>query len=793
MNQIIRKTIRWGHEDLTIETGRIAKQADGAVLITYGGTVVLCTAVAHKSAKEGVDFFPLTVVYKEMSFAAGKIPGGYFKREGKPSEKDVLTSRLIDRPIRPCFNSNFFNETQVICTVLSYDMKNNPDIVALIGASAALSISGIPFLEPIAGSRIGYINDEFVLNPMFSQISDSKLDLVIAGTKSSVMMVESEANELSEEIMLKAVEFGHQQFQPVIKLIEELKDEAGKEMWPVVEVDTTDLDAAVLKLIKSDLKKAYGEKVKSARYALLDEMRHKVFEHFKGSDVYTEHAIRKSIKSAEGDYVRTLVVSDNVRIDGRGLSDIRKITCETGILPRTHGSALFTRGETQVLAVTTLGSSMDEQMIDGLDGDTKQNFMLHYNFPPYSVGEASQLKPPGRREIGHGRLALRSFVNVMPSKEEFPYTVRVVAEVTECNGSSSMGTICSSSLSMMQAGIPLKAAVAGIAMGLVKEGKSEVILSDIMGDEDHLGDMDFKVAGTEQGVTALQMDIKVAGISFDTMKKALAQAKEGRLFILSEMNKVLDQPADTVNQYAPVITTIKISVDKIREVIGSGGKVIRGLCEETGSKIEIEDDGTVRIAAPNTEVSELTIKKIMEIAVEPEAGKIYDGVVVKLADFGAFVRFLGAREGLVHISEIQEDHVVDISDVISEGRNVKVKVIGFDPRGKVKLSMRVVDQNTGEDLSGDDQANFFGAGNKRSVERPEKSDRGDRGDRKRSGPGSGGRGKPRDSERSGRDSDRGNRGDSDRPQRHHHDRGTKPERHSKSQESGNGEQRKFYN
>ena len=789
MNQIIRKTIKWGHEDLTIETGRIAKQADGAVLITYGGTVVLCTAVAQKTPREGIDFFPLTVVYKEMGFAAGKIPGGYFKREGKPSEKDVLTSRLIDRPIRPCFVDNFNNETQVICTVLSYDKKNNADIVALIGASAALTISGIPFLEPIAGARIGYIDGEFVLNPQFEQISESKLDLIIAGTKSSVLMIESEASELSEDTMLAAVKFGHEQFQPVIELIQEVKALAGKEQWHVESHDTTVLDAAVLKLVKSDLKKAYAEKIKAVRYALLSEMRAKVLEHFKDDEKYTEKTVKNSIKAAESNHVRSMAVKDNIRIDGRGLADVRKITCEVGLLPRTHGSALFTRGETQVLAVTTLGSSMDEQMIDSLDGDMKQNFMLHYNFPPYSVGEVGQLKPPGRREIGHGKLAQRSFASLMPSKDEFPYTIRVVAEVTECNGSSSMATVCSTSLSMMQAGIPLKSAVAGIAMGLIKEGKDEIILSDIMGDEDHLGDMDFKVAGTDQGITALQMDIKVAGISFKTMKEALSQAKEGRLFILSEMNKELDSPSGEVNQYAPVITTIKISVDKIREVIGSGGKVIRGLCEETGSKIEIEDDGTVRIASPNSEVSELTIKKIMDIAVEPEAGTIYDGVVVKLADFGAFVKFLGSKEGLVHISEIQEDHVVDIADVIAEGNQVKVKVIGFDPRGKVRLSMRVVDQTSGEDLSGDDQVNFFGAGaNKRSGDKPERGDRPDRGDRRRPG-GPGAKGKSRDAAT----------GDSPRPpHKPHQDRAPRPERqhNNKPQEqqaSSGVEQRKFYN
>jgi polyribonucleotide nucleotidyltransferase len=786
MNQIANKkvrTIKWGHEDLIIETGRIAKQADGAVLVTYGGTVVLCTAVAQKVAKEGIDFFPLTVVYREMSFAAGKIPGGYFKREGKPSEKEVLTSRLIDRSIRPCFHDNFFNETQVICTVLSYDMQNNPDVVALIGAAAALSISGIPFVAPIAGARIGYIDNQFVLNPLFSQFDQSQLDLVIAGTQSSVMMVESAASELSEDIMLEAVQFGHDQFQPVLKLIAELKEECGKAQWEVAESDTKALDASVLKMIKTDLKKAYSEKVKSTRYALLDEMRSKVLEHFKDSAEFTENAIKSSIKAAESDYVRTMIVEEKLRIDGRGLAEIRRITCEAPILPRTHGSALFTRGETQVLSVTTLGSSMDEQMIDGLDGDTKQNFMLHYNFPPYSVGEASQLKPPGRREIGHGKLALKSLAAVMPSKDDFPYTVRVVAEVTECNGSSSMATICASSLSMMQAGIPLKAAVAGIAMGLIKEGAEEVILSDIMGDEDHLGDMDFKVAGTERGVTALQMDIKVAGISFGTMQKALSQAKDGRLFILAEMNKELDMPSGEVNQYAPVITTIKISVDKIREVIGSGGKVIRGLCEETGSKIEIEDDGTVKIASPNAEISELTIKKIMEIAVEPEVNKIYDGVVVKLADFGAFVRFLGAKEGLVHISEIQENHVVDIADVIHEGAQVKVKVIGFDPRGKVKLSMRVVDQETGEDLSGDDQTNFFNNANKRQAEKTEKSDRG--GERRRpnhAGPGGKSRGGP------GRE----NR-DSDRSSHKHQDRTARPERRTNHQDNQSSGDRKFYN
>jgi polyribonucleotide nucleotidyltransferase len=703
MGHVLKKTIKWGGTDLTIETGKIAKQADGAVLITYGETTLLCTAVAQKTRKEGVDFFPLTAIYREMSFAAGKIPGGFFKREGKPSEKEVLTSRLIDRPIRPSFHEHFNNETQIICTVLSYDMKNDPDIIALIGASAALSISGIPFTQPIAASRVGYIDGNFVLNTQSEQNAHSKLDLVVAGTKDSVLMVESQASELSEETMLEAVKFGHQQFQVVIDLINEIKSEVGKEIWAVEDKTDHTLDKNVYKIVQADLKKAYAEKNKSLRTQLLAQMKDSAIGHFKDNENFSEQAIKASIKNAELNYVRTMVVDEKKRIDGRGLSDVRKITCETEILPRTHGSALFTRGETQVLAVTTLGSHMDEQLIDALEGESKQSFMLHYNFPPYSVGEASQLKPPGRREIGHGKLALRGLSAVLPGKDVFPYTIRVVAEVTESNGSSSMATVCSSSLSLMQAGVPLKTAVAGIAMGLVKEGNKEIILSDIMGDEDHLGDMDFKVAGTSTGVTALQMDIKITGISFETMEKALAQAKEGRLHILSEMNKVLDKPLTQVNKYAPVICTIKISPDKIREVIGTGGKVIRGLCEETGSKIEIEDDGTVKIASPNSDISELTIRKIMEIAVEPEVGTSYSGTVIKITDFGAFVRFLGAKEGLVHISEIKDERIENISDVLSEGDVVKVKLIGFDPRGKIKLSMRVIDQVTGEDINSDSQ------------------------------------------------------------------------------------------
>ncbi len=701
MFKIHRKELMWGGRKLVLETGRIARQADGAVLATYGDTMVLCTAVGAKAPKPGIDFFPLTVNYQEKTFAAGKIPGGFFKREGRPTEKEVLTSRLIDRPIRPLFHPSYRHETQVICTVLSHDLENDPDIVAMVGASAALTISGIPFMGPIGAARVGYINGDYVLNPKQEELAESALDLVVAGTSEGVLMVESEAKELSEEIMLGAVNYGAVEYQHVINAIIDLAEQCAKEPWPLAEENPEKKAVwSSLQAFSNDLRAAYAEQAKQARTDKIDAVKKKAKEVIGGEDAAKADLVGKLFKDLERDIVRGDVVKSGKRIDGRDGKTVRQIVAEVGILPRAHGSALFTRGETQGLVVATLGTGQDEQIIDALEGEYRENFMLHYNFPPYSTGEAGRMGSPGRREIGHGKLAWRAIRPMLPAKEDFPYTIRIVSEITESNGSSSMATVCGSSLSLMDAGVPLKRPVAGIAMGLIKEPSGFAVLSDILGDEDHLGDMDFKVAGTEQGITALQMDIKITSITQEIMRIALDQAKGGRLHILGEMAKALNNAREAVSQNAPRITIITIPKDKIREVIGSGGKVIREICEVTGAKIDIEDDGTIKVAAVDGKAGQAAIDWIRGIVAEPEIGVIYDGKVVKVMDFGAFVNFLGSRDGLVHISELAAQRVKQVSDVVNVGDVVKVKVLGMDDRGKVKLSMRAVDQKTGEDISG---------------------------------------------------------------------------------------------
>ena len=701
MFKIYRKELMWGGRKLTLETGRIARQADGAVLATYGDTMVLCTAVGAKSPKPGVDFFPLTVNYQEKTFAAGKIPGGFFKREGRPTEKEVLTSRLIDRPIRPLFHPAYRHETQVICTTLSHDLENDPDIVAMIGASAALTISGIPFMGPIGAARVGYIDGAYVLNPKQDQLLQSQLELVVAGTAEGVLMVESEAKELSEEVMLGAVNFGAEQYQHVINAIIDLAEQCAKEPWPLAEdnPEKKAVWAALQSQFSEPLRAAYAEQAKQARIDKIDDVKKKAKEAIGGEDAAKTELVGKLFKDLERDIVRGDIVKTGKRIDGRDGKTVRPISAEVGILPRAHGSALFTRGETQALAVATLGTGQDEQIIDALEGEFRQTFMLHYNFPPYSTGEAGRMGSPGRREIGHGKLAWRAIHPLMPAKEDFPYTIRIVSEITESNGSSSMATVCGTSLSMMDAGVPLKRPVAGIAMGLIKEPTGFAVLSDILGDEDHLGDMDFKVAGTDAGITALQMDIKITSITREIMQIALEQAKGGRLHILGEMAKALNNAREAVSQNAPRITVINIPKDKIREVIGSGGKVIREICEVTGAKIDIEDDGTIKVAAVDANAAQAAINWIRGIVAEPEVGVVYDGKVVKIMDFGAFVNFLGSRDGLVHISELAPQRVKAVGDVVNVGDTVKVKVIGMDDRGKVKLSMKAVDQKTGEDIA----------------------------------------------------------------------------------------------
>ncbi|MCK1393181.1 polyribonucleotide nucleotidyltransferase [Bradyrhizobium sp. 1] len=695
--------IDWGGRPLKLETGKIARQADGAVVATYGETVVLATVVAAKTPREGVDFLPLTVDYQEKTYAAGRIPGGYFKREGRPTEKETLVSRLIDRPIRPLFVDGWRNETQVIVTVLSHDMENDPDIVALVASSAALTLSGAPFKGPIGAARVGFANDEFILNPTLDEMVDTQLDLVVAGTADAVLMVESEAKELNEEIMLGAVMFGHRHIQPVIKAIIELAEKAAKEPREVTTIDNSALEKEMLGMVEQELRAAYAIPVKQDRYAAVGKVKEKVIAHYfpEGQEPkYDKLRIGGVFKELEAKIVRWNILDTGKRIDGRDSKTVRNIIAEVGVLPRAHGSALFTRGETQALVVTTLGTGEDEQYIDALSGTYKETFLLHYNFPPYSVGETGRLGGTKRREIGHGKLAWRAIHPVLPPHHEFPYTTRVVSEITESNGSSSMASVCGASLALMDAGVPLKRPTAGIAMGLILEDKRFAVLSDILGDEDHLGDMDFKVAGTEQGITSLQMDIKIEGITEEIMKVALGQAKDGRIHILGEMSKALTNARAELGEYAPRIETFKIATDKIREVIGTGGKVIREIVEKTGAKVNIEDDGTVKVASSDGEAMKAAIKWIKSIASDPEVGQIYEGTVVKVMEFGAFVNFFGSKDGLVHISQLASARVQKTSDVVKEGDKVKVKLLGFDDRGKTRLSMKVVDQTTGEDLEG---------------------------------------------------------------------------------------------
>ncbi|HTV70030.1 MAG TPA: polyribonucleotide nucleotidyltransferase [Rhizobiaceae bacterium] len=694
--------IDWAGRKLTLETGKIARQADGAVLATYGETVVLATVVSMKEPKPGLDFFPLTVNYQEKTYAAGKIPGGYFKREGRPSEKETLVSRLIDRPIRPLFADGYKNDTQIVVTVVQHDLENDPDILAIVATSAALTLSGVPFMGPIGGARVGYINGEYVLNPHIDEMQESKLDLVVAGTGDAVLMVESEAKELPEDVMLGAVMFGHKGFQPVLNAIIKLAEVAAKDARDFTPPSFGALESDMLKLVEDDLRAAYKNVDKQKRSAAVDAVKAKVKETFSPKDdetpLYTSEQVGSVFKDLQAKIVRWNILDTKSRIDGRDLSTVRPIVSEVGLLPRTHGSALFTRGETQAIVVATLGTGEDEQYVDALTGMYKETFLLHYNFPPYSVGETGRMGSPGRREIGHGKLAWRAIRPMLPAAEAFPYTLRVVSEITESNGSSSMATVCGTSLALMDAGVPLQKPVAGIAMGLIKEGDRFAVLSDILGDEDHLGDMDFKVAGTTNGITALQMDIKIDGITEEIMKVALAQAKDGRIHILGEMGKAISEGRSELGEFAPRIEVMHIPTDKIRDVIGSGGKVIREIVEKTGAKINIEDDGTVKIASSNAKEIEAAKKWIHTIVAEPEVGEIYEGTVVKTADFGAFVNFFGPKDGLVHISQLANERVQKTTDVVKEGQKVWVKLMGFDERGKVRLSMKVVDQETGKEI-----------------------------------------------------------------------------------------------
>ena len=701
MFKIENEVLEWGGKTLTLETGRVARQAHGSVIATYGGTSVLATVVADYEPKPGLDFFPLTVNYQEKAYAAGKIPGGFFKREGRPSEKETLVSRLIDRPIRPLFAKGFQNETQVLATVISYDGENDPDVVAMIAVSAALTLSGVPFMGPIAAARVGYINDEYILNPTKEQLDeDCKLDLVVAGTDSAVLMVESEAKELSEEVMLGAVSFGQDSFKPVTKAIIQLAEKAAKEPRELEEIDLSDLQEIVGKIVREKLLSAYKESDKQKRSNKIAEIKSDLISELVNEDNpdIIESEVNSVFKNIEKDIVRGSILDTGLRIDGRDLETVRPVNSDVSILPLTHGSSLFTRGETQALVVTTLGTGLDEKYVDGLDETYKEKFMLHYNFPPYSVGETGRTGFTSRREIGHGKLAWRSLQAVLPEYDDFPYTIRLVSEITESNGSSSMATVCGSSLSLMDAGVPLKRPVAGIAMGLIKEDDKVAVLSDILGDEDHLGDMDFKVAGTSEGITSLQMDIKITGITKDIMDTALTQAKAGRIHILAEMAKAIEKPRETVNSTAPRIETIQVPVDKIRDVIGSGGKVIREIVEESGAKVDINDDGIVKIASSDTDSLNKALELINSIVAEPEAGEIYEGKVVKIMDFGAFVNFFGKKDGLVHISQLANERVKNVTDIVSEGDVVKVKLLGFDNRGKVKLSMKEVDQKTGKEI-----------------------------------------------------------------------------------------------
>ena len=701
MFDIHREELNWAGRTLVLETGRVARQADGAVLATYGETTVLATVVSARHAKAGQDFFPLTVNYQEKTFAAGRIPGGYFKREGRPSEKETLVSRLIDRPIRPLFPEGYRHDTQVVITVLSHDLENDPDILAMVASSAALTISGIPFMGPVGAARVGMIRGELKFNPTIDEMKDSTLDLVVAGTADAVLMVESEAKQLSEEVMLKAVMTGHAGFQPIIEAIIRLAEKAAKEPRDFAPADTSAVEQAVLAEIEPDLKSAYAITAKAERYTAIDAARSKlmaVLAPKDGDAKFPPAQLAEAFHAVQAKVVRWNILDSGTRIDGRDLKTVRPILSEVGILPRTHGSALFTRGETQALVVATLGTGEDEQFVDSLEGSYKERFLLHYNFPPYSVGETGRMGSPGRREIGHGKLAWRAIRPMLPTAAEFPYTIRIVSEITESNGSSSMATVCGTSLALMDAGVPLKGPTAGIAMGLILEGSRFAVLSDILGDEDHLGDMDFKVAGTADGVTSLQMDIKISGITEEIMRVALDQARAGRLHILDEMAKALTGARAELGEFAPRIETLKIPTDKIREVIGTGGKVIREIVEKTGAKINIEDDGTVKVASSDANSILAAINWIKSIANDPELNAIYEGTVVKVVDFGAFVNFFGSKDGLVHISQLTQGRVNKTSDVVKEGDKVRVKLLGFDDRGKVRLSMRSVDQKTGEDL-----------------------------------------------------------------------------------------------
>jgi polyribonucleotide nucleotidyltransferase len=719
-------SLEWGGKTLTLETGRIARQADGAVLATYGETVVLCAVTAAKSVKEGQDFFPLTVHYQEKYSAAGRIPGGFFKRERGATEKETLVSRLIDRPVRPLFPDGFYNEINVICQVLSYDGETEPDIVAMVAASAALTISGVPFMGPIGAARVGYKEGEYQLNPSLSEVATGELDLVVAATGDAVMMVESEAKELSEEVMLGAVLFAHAEIRKVANAIIDLAEKAAKDPWEVDLTDNTaDMKADLKKLVGKDIAAAYKITDKSARSGALNEARAAAKAHFASETPQTQMVANKVMKKLEAEIVRGAILKDGSRIDGRTTTQIRPIESIVGFLPRTHGSALFTRGETQAICTTTLGTKDSEQMIDSLDGLSYSNFMLHYNFPPYSVGEVGRFGAPGRREVGHGKLAWRALHPVLPTAEEFPYTIRILSDITESNGSSSMATVCGGCLSMMDAGVPIARPVSGIAMGLILEGKDFAVLSDILGDEDHLGDMDFKVAGTEKGITTMQMDIKIAGITEEIFKTALMQASEGRAHILGEMTKALGTARTELSAHAPRIETIQIDKSKIRDIIGTGGKVIREIVAETGAKVDIDDEGLIKISSSDGAQIEAAKKWILGIVEEAEIGKIYDGKVVNIVDFGAFVNFMGGKDGLVHVSEMRNERVEKVGDVVSEGQAVKVKVLEIDPRGKVRLSMRVVDQETGAELEDTRPPR---------EERP-RGDRPDRGPRKEGGGG----------------------------------------------------------
>jgi polyribonucleotide nucleotidyltransferase len=784
--------IEWGGKTLTLETGRIARQADGAVLATYGETVVLCAVTAARTVKEGQDFFPLTVHYQEKYSAAGRIPGGFFKRERGATEKETLTSRLIDRPIRPLFPEGFYNEINVIAQVLSYDGETESDILAMIAASAALTISGVPFMGPIAAARVGYKDGEYQLNPSQEQVKEGQLDLIVAGTHNAVMMVESEAKELSEDIMLGGVMFAHRECKKVIEAIIKLAEKAAKDPWDLAPVEDASAGKATLKkLIGKDLEAAYKLTNKSERQNAINEARAKARESLADmaeSDPAQYLGTLKLVKKLEADIVRGSILKDGIRIDGRDTKTVRPIEAIVGFLPRTHGSALFTRGETQAICTTTLGTKESEQMIDGLTGLTYERFMLHYNFPPYSVGEVGRFGAPSRRDTGHGKLAWRALKAVLPTHEEFPYTIRVLSDITESNGSSSMATVCGGSLSMMDAGVPLKAPVSGIAMGLILEGDKFAVLSDILGDEDHLGDMDFKVAGTAEGITSLQMDIKIAGITEEIMKAALAQASEGRAHILGEMAKALDHTREELSAHAPRIETMQIDKAKIRDVIGTGGKVIREIVAETGAKVDIDDEGVIKISSSDPAQIEAARKWISGIVEEAEVGKIYDGKVVNIVDFGAFVNFMGGKDGLVHVSEIKAERVENVRDALEEGQAVKVKVLEIDPRGKVRLSMRVVDQETGAELEDTRPPREGG-------DRGPRGDRGDRGPRRDGGGGGDrGRGPRRDGGGGGgRDRDRGPRRDGgggegrgDRPQgeRSEGGGGDRPPRRERSDDDG---------